>query len=65
MTHLFKVLVNGQMKTYNNFDDIPLVIDNVIAFKPDIPEGPHTPEEHEEIHAWEHKFKELMGRETK
>jgi hypothetical protein len=64
MAHEFKVLVDGKVKIYSKFEDIPLVIDNVISFKPEIPEGPHTEEQHHEIHEWEHKFKELMKRET-
>lgn len=65
MAHKFVVLVDGKLCQYQNYEDIPKIIDNVIQFKPDIPEGPHTEEQHEEIHEWEHKFKELMKRETK
>lgn len=65
MAHKFIVLVDGKLCEYVNYEDIPEIIDNVIQFKPDIPEGPHTEEQHEEIHEWEHKFKELMKRETK
>lgn len=65
MAHKFVVLIDNKLYEYQNYEDIPQVIDNVIEFKPEIPEGPHTEEQHEEIHEWEHKFKELMNRETK
>lgn len=64
MNHEFVVLVNGKIETYNNFDDIPEKIDNVIKFMPVIPAGPHTEEEHKEIEQWSGKLKELMSRET-
>jgi len=64
MPNEFVVLVNGQLKRYERFEDIPQVIDNVIKFIPDVPEPPHTHEQHEEIDAWQDKFKELMARET-
>jgi hypothetical protein len=65
MAHKFVVLVGGQLQEYQKYEDIPQVIDNVIQFLPEIPEGPHTDEQHEEIHEWENRFKELMKRETK
>lgn len=64
MANEFVVLIKGELKTYERFEDIPQVIDNVIKFIPDVPNPPHTHEQHEEIDAWQDKFKELMGRET-
>lgn len=63
MSHKFTILKDGKKKTYSKYEDIPLSFDNVIAFCPKIPNGPHTDEQHEEIHAWEHRFKELLARE--
>ena len=42
ITGNFEVLVNGNLETYNRIGDIPLIIDNVVKFQPDIPDGPHT-----------------------
>jgi hypothetical protein len=65
MSHEFIVLVDGSLKIYRNFEDIPPIIDNVISFKPEFSEGPHTDEQHEEIVEWKNKLKELMEREKK
>ena len=64
MSHEFVVLKNGELKTYNNFDDIPEKIDNVIKFLPEIPEPPHTHDQHEEMSVWNDRLKELLKRET-
>jgi hypothetical protein len=64
MPHEFVILVDGKEKTFTAFEDIPKKIDNVIKFNPEIPEGPHSDEEHEEIHLWNKRFLELMARET-
>jgi hypothetical protein len=64
MAHKFVILLNGKLMEYSKYEDIPDSFENVIVFKPEIPEGPHTEEQHKEIHEWEYKFKELMKRET-
>ena len=63
--HNFEILLNGELKTYHEYDEIPESFDNVISFRPYMPPPPHTEEEHEEIHGWEEKFKQLLRRETK
>lgn len=63
--HEFIILVNGQLHTYTQYEDIPLVIDNVISFKPYIPTGPHTPEQHATAEQWTVRLKDLMKRETR
>ena len=65
MKHRFLMLVNGELKEYENYEDIPKVIDNVIEFLHYVSPGPHTPEQHKEIHLWVDRFKEVMKRETK
>lgn len=65
MAHEFVILRNGIIETYDKYEDIPESFDNVIKFLPEIPDGPHTHEQHEEIDAWNDKLKELMKRETK
>ena len=51
---------NNQLLTYTNYEDIPLDFDHVIKFRPQIPEGPHTEEQHEEIEQWNTKLQRLM-----
>ena len=64
MSHEFVVLLNGKLKTYTKYEDIPERFDNVIRFIPQIPEPPHTHEQHEEIDSWNERLQELMKRET-
>jgi len=59
------VLVDGEVVTYTEYDDIPDQFDNLIKFDPEIPEGPHTDEEHEWIESLTEYMSELMRRETK
>lgn len=47
LTGVFKILVDGQVRKYIRYADIPESFDNVISFLPDWPEGPHTEEQHE------------------
>ena len=63
MAHEFVILVNGELITYTKYEDIPEIFDNVIRFVPEIPEPPHTHDQHEEIDSWNDKLKELMKRE--
>ena len=57
-------LVNGEIKTYSDFTQVPGAIDNVIEFVPDYIEGPHTEEEHEILHQQAEMLKQLLKRET-
>jgi len=61
----FKVLKGGKILTFTNYDDILQEVDNVISFKPDWPEPPHTEEEHEIMSVYNDKLQELMKREQK
>lgn len=65
MSHKFVILNNGVLETYTKYEDIPESFDNVIEFKPETPEGPHTEDEHELIHEWSDKLTELLKRQTK
>lgn len=60
MPHEFVVKRKGVLETYTNYDDIPKDFDHVIKFLPEIPEGPHTEEQHEEIESWNDKLQALM-----
>jgi len=61
----FVILIDGELKTFDKYEDIPEVFDNVIKFLPASPTGPHTEEQHEEIHKWNDKLQKLMERERK
>lgn len=63
MSHKFVILLDGELRTYDKFEDIPLEFDNVIEFLPEFKAGPHTDEEHEELDLWDDKLQELMRRE--
>lgn len=62
--HEFVILLNGELKTYNEFEDIPDKFDNVIKFNPCMPEPPHEEHQHDEMGEWGQKLQELMKRET-
>lgn len=64
MAHEFVILRNGIIETYDKYEDIPETFDNVIKFLPEIPPGPHTHEQHEEIDSWNERLKDLLKRET-
>lgn len=61
----FDIILNGVITRYTDFDDIPLVFDNLIRFAPEIIPEPHTEEQHEEMETYNDKLKELMKRELK
>lgn len=65
MAHCFKVSIDGEIKEYTRFEDIPKEFDNLICFKPEFIPPPHTEEEHRKNEIWEVRFKELMQREKK
>jgi hypothetical protein len=60
MAHEFIVLRNNQLETYTDYDSIPLDFDHVIKFLPEIPEPPHTKEQHDEIEQWPARLEKLM-----
>ena len=59
----FVVLIDNKLHTYTRYDDIPENFDNLIKFKPNPPEPPHTEHEHEEIDKWNMKLQQLMEKE--
>ena len=61
--HEFVLIVNGELVTYTKYEDIPEDFDHVIKFLPEIPPGPHTHEQHEEIHTWNDRLQYLVGKE--
>jgi len=65
MKGVYKVLINQEVKTFYEYDNIPSEFDNLIMFAPEIPEGPHTDEEHEMIEQLNDKMKDVMAREKR
>ena len=60
MAHKFVVKRNGILETYTEYNDIPNDFDHVISFEPEVPEPPHTDEQHEELESWNEKLQALM-----
>ena len=59
--HEFILLIDGELKTFTEYEDIPEDFDNVIKFFPDVP--------HEEVdhghgtNIWNDRLQELIKRE--
>jgi hypothetical protein len=62
ITGKFVILDRGEVRAFTRYDDIPAEIDTVIEFRPDIPPGPHSDEEHEFIESLVEKFTAIMRR---
>ena len=56
----FIIKDKGNLTTYTNYEDIPKVFDHVIKFAPEVPEPPHTEEQHEEMDKWNDRLQTLM-----
>lgn len=63
MKGIFVFLIDGKLETFNDFRDIPKEFDHVIKFLPEIPEPPHTEEQHKEIDSWNERLQNLMKKE--
>ena len=64
----FQFIVNGELVTFDNYEDIPEDFEHVIKFLPDAPEpkgedGNHTHEQHEAMAIWNGRLQELMEKE--
>ena len=62
--HKFVIMVNGELVTYTRYEDIPDDFDYVIEFVPEIPNGPHTTDQHDEIEQWHHRLQQLIQKEN-
>ena len=60
----FVIKIGSAIVTYEDFDDIPIEFDNLISFKPDAPEPPHSEEDHKEMEKYNEKLQQLMRREN-
>ena len=59
----FQFIINGELITFDKYEDIPEEFEHVIKFLPDIILPPHTEDEHEELAKWNDRLQELMEKE--
>jgi len=59
----FQFIVNGELITYDKYENIPEDFEHVIKFLPDVIPEPHTEEQHEEMAQWNIRLQELMEKE--
>ena len=59
----FQFIVNGELVTYDSWENIPEEFEHVIKFIPDIPPETHTEDEHAEIEIWNTRLQQLMEKE--
>ena len=59
----FQFIINGELVTFDNYENIPDEFEHVIRFLPDIISEPHTEDEHDEIAVWNDRLQELMEKE--
>jgi|11BtaG_2_1085332.scaffolds.fasta_scaffold00273_14 hypothetical protein len=64
MASEFIIKTDGKLETYTEFDSIPDKFDYIIKFAPEVPEPPHSDEQHEEMKSWNIKLQELIKREN-
>jgi hypothetical protein len=56
----FELIVDGVLRSYQRWEDIPLAFDHVVRFEPAVPPAPHTPEQHAEAAVWNARLQQLM-----
>lgn len=61
----YVVRIDDELITYNDLNDIPGEFDNLIRFNPEIPEGPHTDEEHKMLESLNDILHDLLKRERR
>ena len=59
----FKFIINGELVTFDKYEDVPDEFERVIKFLPDVIPEPHTEEQHEEMAKWNIRLQELMEKE--
>jgi len=59
----FQFIVNGELITYDKYENIPEDFEHVIKFLPDVIPEAHTEEQHEEMAQWNIRLLELMEKE--
>ena len=64
----FVFKIDGELVSFDSWENIPENFEHVIRFIPDLPEpegedGNHTDEQHEELAKWKGRLQELMEKE--
>ena len=59
----FQFIVNGELVTYDSWENIPEEFEHVIKFIPDVPPDPHTEDEHAEMEIWNTRLQQLLEKE--
>ena len=59
----FQFIINGELVTFDEYEDIPEEFEHIIKFIPDVIPEPHTEEEHEEMAQWNTRLQKLMEKE--
>ena len=59
----FQFIINGELVTFDNYENIPDEFEHVIRFLPDVISEPHTEDEHDEIAVWNDRLQQLMEKE--
>ena len=59
----FKFIINGELVTFDKYEDVPDEFEHVIKFLPDVIPEPHTEKQHEEMAQWNIRLQELMEKE--
>ena len=60
----FKIMINREIVTYTNYDDIPESFDKIRSFKPDFPPYPHSEEDHAFMDTFNSKLQALKARQS-
>ena len=60
----YKIMINREVVTYTNYDDIPESFDKIISFKPDFPPDPHSDEDHAFMDTFNSKLQALKARQS-
>jgi hypothetical protein len=63
MKGIFEFIIDGELKTFDDYTQIPEDFDHVIKFIPEIPDSPHSDHDHEEINKWNERLQKLMEKE--
>ena len=59
----FQFIINGELVTFDKYENIPNEFEHVIKYSPDFISEPHTEKEHEEMAKWNIRLQELMEKE--
>lgn len=56
----FDLIVDGVLRSYQRWEDLPAAFDHVVRFEPDLPPAPHSEEQHEDAALWNARLQQLM-----